>query len=132
MAGRLLSNTTTHQLCRKDSLGFSPCQGHFEGLDDNRIKIQDLGVEVNGTQGPRCDDHALELAEDRLHCKAGIKAAQLQHLHSTLSVLYRQFDVQVPGQVGAPDDCPTGCISAQHTPMDRLHQRHYINFTPHV
>ena len=56
-----------------------PCEGHGEGLNGNWLKIEDPGVQVDGTESSGCDDDTLELAEHRLHRQAGIQTAQLHY-----------------------------------------------------
>ena len=56
----------------------TPGERHLEALQDNWLEVEDLGVEVNGTQRARCDDDALEIGKDRLHCQTGIQATELQ------------------------------------------------------
>ena len=54
-----------------------PGEGHGKGLDGHRLEVEDAGVEVDGAQGARGDDHALELGEHGLHRKASIQATEL-------------------------------------------------------
>lgn len=62
--------------------GGAPSEGHLKALQDNRLEVEDLGVEVDGAEGARGDDHTLELGKHGLHCQASIQAAQLQAHHS--------------------------------------------------
>lgn len=45
-----------------------PGESHLETLQHYWLKVEDLRVQVNGTQGSRCDDDALELAKHWLNC----------------------------------------------------------------
>lgn len=75
--------TQTHtKTWNKMEKGGTPGEGHLEALQDNRLEVEDLGVEVDGAEGARGDDHTLELGKYWLHCQAGIQAAQLQAHHS--------------------------------------------------
>jgi len=50
-------------------------------LQHDRLEVEDLGVKVNGTEGARGDDDALELGKDWLDCQTGVQATELQSQH---------------------------------------------------
>ncbi len=56
----------------------APGECHLQALQNNRLEVEDLGVEVDRAEGARGDDDALELGKDWFHCQAGIQATELQ------------------------------------------------------
>jgi hypothetical protein len=62
-------------------MGCRPGEGHGEGLDGDRVEVEDARVEVDGRQRAARDDHSLELLEHRPHRQTGIQAAQLRTNH---------------------------------------------------
>lgn len=56
----------------------APGECHLQALQNDRLEVEDLGIEVDRAEGARGDDDALELGKHWLHCQAGIQATQLQ------------------------------------------------------
>lgn len=48
---------------------------HIEAGNADRVKVQDAWVQRQRRQRAACYDDALEAAEDRAHCQAGVQAA---------------------------------------------------------
>ena len=56
----------------------TPGECHLQTLQNNRLEVEDLGVEINRAESARGDDDALELGKHWFHCQASIQATQLQ------------------------------------------------------
>ena len=68
----------------------APCQRHGKGLNDDGVEVQDAWVKVDRAERAAGDYDRLEFAEHWLHGQAGIQAAQLQQILSTLRVQLSQ------------------------------------------